>query len=140
MVKPSVLQEFVYISQLFFLVTCITASEAKDFTVSKAIMQIEKIHENLVDFVETGNPAAKVALDKLSDVTSTNIGLREIGQKAKGIGVTDPQEMALCAFVPATSMNVERLFSVLQSFSQDRPRILEETINKLMFVRYNKRL
>ena len=101
-------------------------------------MQMEKIRKKLVDFVETGNPAAKVALDKLSDVTSTNIGLREIGQKAKGIGVTGPQEMALCAFVPATSMDVERLFSVLQCFLQDRSRILEETINKLMFVRYNK--
>ena len=99
---------------------------------------MEKIREKLVDFVETGNPAAKIALDKLSDVTSTNIGLREIGQKAKGIGVTGPQEMALCAFVPATSMDVERLFPVLQCFLQARSRFLEETINKLMFVRYNK--
>ena len=48
--------------------------------------------------------------------------------------------MAMYAFAPATSIDVERFFLVLKAFLEDRPCILEKTVDKLMFVRYNQHI
>ena len=42
--------------------------------------------------------------------------------------------MAMYAFVPGASMDIDRLFSDLQNFLTGRPKILEETVEKLIFV------
>ena len=52
----------------------------------------------------------------------------------------ESSEMAIYAFAPATSIDVERFFSALKAFLEDRPCILEKTVDKLMFVRYNQHI
>ena len=61
-------------------------------------------------------------------------------KKATGENIEGPSEMAIYAFAPAISIDVERFFSVLKAFLEDRPCILEKTVDKLMFVRYNQHI
>ena len=65
---------------------------------------------------------------------------RSVKLKATGENIEEPSEMAIYAFAPATSIDVERFFSVLNAFLEDRPCILEKTVDKLMFVRYNQHI
>ena len=50
------------------------------------------------------------------------------------------EEIGLFMNSPATSVDVERFFSILKSFVEDLPNMLENTLKKLMFIRYNKHL
>ena len=95
--------------------------------------------ENLIDLanLEPKNPVAKVALNKLNEVVAKNDGLQKAAQLARGIGVTDPQQIVAYSFAPAQNIDVERLLSTLISFLSDRPNILDENVDKYMFLRYN---
>ena len=50
---------------------------------------------------------------------------------------SEPEQIGLLSSVPFTSVHVERLFSVLNAVLSDILYILEETLNKMMFVKYN---
>ena len=49
-------------------------------------------------------------------------------------------DVPIFTFSPVTSVNVERSFSDSKSLVEDRPHILEETINHMIFIRYNTNL
>ena len=115
-------------------------SEARDFTNVKSVKQIETIVEKLVDLRETGNITADAALTKFTKILDKNRGITDVKLKATGENIEEPSEMAIYAFAPATSIDVERFFSVLKAFLEDRPCILEKTVDKLMFVRYNQHI
>ena len=67
-------------------------------------------------------------------MSAKNAGLLSVVQRANGEGVQSKSDMATYAFVPGASMDIDRLFSDQQNFLADRPKILEETVEKLIFV------
>ena len=140
MKSQNTLNEVAEVASLEFLVNLISVSEARDFTIVKAVKQIETIVEKLVDLKETGNKTADAALTKFTKILDTNRGITDVKLKATGENIEEPSEMAIYAFAPASSIDVERFFSVLKAFLEDRPCILEKTVDKLMFVRYNQHI
>ena len=68
MKSQNTLNEVAEVASLEFLVNLISVSEARDFTIVKAVKQIETIVEKLVDLKETGNKTADVALTKFSKI------------------------------------------------------------------------
>jgi hypothetical protein len=89
---------------------------------------------------ETGNPIARIALEKLQKVIGKNSDLKTVAAKSRGQNIEEPADIQTYMYAPCTSVDVERFFSVLHAFILDRPHILEETINKLMFIKYNSDL
>ena len=49
-------------------------------------------------------------------------------------------EVSIYAFAPVTSVEVERFFSILNGFLQDRNNLTEESLSKLVFIKYNSHL
>ena len=106
-------------------------------------MPVEKVNdliEKTTDLAMTGNNTAQTALDKLNTVFAKNKGLISCAKIIRGEGVTDPVQIGVYSFAPCTSVDVERFFSVLKSFVEDRPNLTPENLEKLMFIRYNKYL
>ena len=66
MKSQNTLNEVAEVASLEFLVNLISVSEARDFTIVKAVKQIETIVEKLVDLKETGNKTADAALTKFT--------------------------------------------------------------------------
>ena len=139
MEKQEVVNRVAQINNLQFLCQYMTASEARDYTIPKAVTAIEEITEKLLDLVnvQPKNLVAEVALDKLSEVVQKNEGLVKAAQMARGEGVLEPQKIVFYSFAPAQNIDVDRLFSILNCFLGDRPNILDENVNKYMFIRYN---
>ena len=139
MEKPDIIARIGYVHNVEFLCGYITESEARNYTIPKAEIAIQKMTEKLIDLanLEPKNPVAEVALNKLNEVVAKNDGLQKAAQLARGIGVTDPQQTVAYSFAPAQNIDVERLFSILNSFLSDRPNILDENVDKYMFLRYN---
>ena len=132
---PDIIARIGYVHNVEFLCGYITESEARNYTIAKAEIAIQKMTEKLIDLanLEPKNPIAEDALNKLNEVVAKNDGLQK-AQLARGIGVTDPQQIVAYSFAPAQNIDVERLF--LNSFLSDRPNILDENVDKYMFLRY----
>ena len=96
--------------------------------------------EKLIDLSETGNEVAVYLCKKAKDLMAKNEGLWEINKMARGDGISDPSLIGIYYFAPCTSVEVERFFSILHSFVNDRPHIGNETVFRLMFVKYNCKL
>ena len=116
-----------------FLTQKIKVFQESGYSATRAVKQLEEIHGFLVDLEQAGILAASVVLPKLEYLTEKNKGLRKVAKMGRGEGITEP----IFAFAPCTTVDVERFFSVLQSFVDDRPNMLEETMCKLLFVKYN---
>ena len=87
---------------------------------------VQFIQSRLLDLKETGNTIADVALAKLDEVLEKNW--------------TQFLDIGVFAFAPCTTVDVERFFSVLNAFVSDRPNILEQTLKKMLFIKYNSTL
>ena len=59
---------------------------------------------------------------------------------ARWDGISDPSLIGIYSFAPCTSAEVERFFSILHSFVNDRPHLGDETVFKPMFVKYNRKI
>ena len=97
----------------------------------------EQIHGLSVDLEQTGSLAASDVLPKLEYLTEKNKGLTKVAKMGRGEGITEPSDVSVFAFALCTTVDVERFFSLLQSLVDDRPNVLEETMCKLLFVKYN---
>ena len=49
--------------------------------------------------------------------------------------MNSPSDIGIWSFAPTTSVEIERLFS--SAFLANRTIILDETANKIMFIKYN---
>ena len=78
MKSQNTLNEVAEVASLEFLVNLISVSEARDFTIVKAVKQIETIVEKLVDLKETGNKTADAALTKFTKILDTNRGITDV--------------------------------------------------------------
>ena len=58
--------------------------------------------------------------------------MEEAHQLGRGEGITEPRDIEIYSFAPYTSVEIGRLFSVMQSFLEIRNNILEETLLKLL--------
>ncbi len=134
---PAVSRMVAFISALEFLTRYITVSEQGNFTTAQAVKIVDEITEKLIDLTSTGNEAAKKVLEKLEYVLEKNCGLREMAAIGRGYFTENPQDILVYSFAPCTSVNAERLFSLLNAFLSDKPFITEATMNKLIFIRYN---
>ena len=67
-----------------------------------------------------------------------NPGLTEAYKLGRGDGITEPRDIEIYSFSPCTSVEIERFFSVLQGFLENRNNIREGTLLKLLFVQYNR--
>lgn len=129
-----------FISALEFLPNYITLSESRTFTAVQAGKALDEITQKLIDLQFTGNKIAERAIEKIQSVVEKNQGLQRVAALARGEGVVDPTDIGVYAFAPCTSCDVERFFSILNAFIQDKPNLLETTLNKLLFIRYNQYL
>ena len=59
-----------------------------------------------------------------------NKGLLKVIKITKGQEITQPSEIGIFTFAPVTSVELEKFFSGLKSFIEDRPNMLEETAKK----------
>ena len=96
--------------------------------------------ENLIDLDNTGNVYAKAAIEKLNYLIAKNSGLSKVAGLAKGQGIQSPGDCGYFVYAPATSTEVERLFSILKDFGEDRPHITEENVKKLIMIKYKQDL
>ena len=137
MEDANVVRELGLIASLSFLTQKIKVCQESGYSATRAIKQLNEIHGLLVDLEQTGNLAASVVLPKLEYLTEKNKGLTKVAKMGRGEGITEPSDVSVFAFAPCTTVDVERFFSVFQSFVDDRPNMLEETMCKLLFVKYN---
>ena len=142
MEDPELLRNIGFLSTFEFRVPYGTLSEGAGFTTMKASSQIDKITGKFIEPLETGNILSDLLLKKFQDLIQKNEGLRKVVEIARGINAetSEPEEIGLLSFAPCTSVPVERLFSVRNAFVSDRPYRLEETLNKLVFVKYISKL
>ena len=103
------------------------------------ISMFSEIIEKLTDLEQTGNPVANTGLEKFQSVFAKNTGLQIAYEKAQGRDLLCPMEVSIYAFAPVTSVEVERFFSILNG-SQDRNNLTEESLSKLVFIKYNSHL
>ena len=134
------MKQVVYVTSYSFLNDFIFESQAQNFTVGKAVTGLRKIEEQLIDLCNTGNPLAEKVMAKFQSVVTMNKGLKKAELLGQGTDAREPMDMVLFMNSPATSVDVEKFFSILRSFVEDRPNLLENTLKKLMFIRYNKHL
>ena len=87
MEKPDIIARIGYVPNVEFLCGYITESEARNYTIPKAEIGIQKMTEKLIDLanLEPKNPVAEVALNKLNEVVAKNDGLQKAAQLARGI-------------------------------------------------------
>ena len=135
MEDANVVRDLGFIASLSFLTQKIKVCQESGYSATRAVKQLEEIHGLLVELEQTGNLA--VVLQKLEYLTEKNKGLTKVAKKCRGEGITDPSDVSVFAFEPCTTVDVERFFSALQSFVDGRPSMLEETMCKLLFVKYN---
>ncbi len=135
-----VITEVGHVAAFRFIRLLITQSEASYFTAVKAMRAVDDEFAKIHDHVETNNPMSKTTLEKFERTFATNHDLKVVAALANGDGVSDPAQIEIYSFARCTSVDVERLFSVSKHFVADRPHILDDTVNKLMFVKYNKHL
>ena len=129
-----------FLCSLRFIREKITESEAAGYTAIKAMNAVQFIQSRLLDLKETGNTIAEVALAKLDAVLEKNEGLRRVVRFANGESISEPADIGVFAFAPCTTVDVERFFSVLNAFVSDKPNILEQTLKKMLFIKYNSTL
>ena len=108
-----------------------------NIVVNHSLYQSQK---KLIDLEQTGNPVAKTGLEKFQSVFAKNTGLQIAYEKAQGRDLLCPMEVSIYAFAPVTSVEVERFFSILNGFLQDRNNLTEESLSKLVFIKYNSHL
>ena len=106
---------------LCFIDEAIIKSQAQDFNTSRAIAVMGNLEEKLIVATQTGNPFAIVGLEKFQQVRRKNAGLTPAINLSNGIGIKSPMDVPIFTFSPVTSVNVERLFSVLKSWVGDWP-------------------
>ena len=129
-----------FIAQLSFICESLKASQNPAFSVVQAHEMFSEIIEKLIDLEQTGNPVAKTGLEKFQSVFAKNTGLQIAYEKAQGRDLLCPMEVSIYAFAPVTSVEVERFFSILNGFLQDRNNLTEESLSKLVFIKYNSHL
>ena len=100
------------------------------------------LEEKLIDATDTGNPFAIVGLEKFQEVRRKNARLTQAINLSNGISMKSPLDVPIFTqiFTFSPGVNVERLFSVLKSLVEDRPHMLEEIINDMIFLRFSSDL
>ena len=137
--KADVKRKIGFIAVLDFLCLMIKISESSNFTAVKAMKQLDTINDKLLDLAETGNSVATALVSKFSEFIEKNSGLQKISALGREEGIDDPQEIEIFCFVPCTSRETERFFSVLRGFLVNRPNNLDETVLKLLFIKFNSK-
>ena len=127
-----------FVASFYFLNIYIKMSEASDFTAVKAAKHCQEIYEKLVDLDSTGNEVAPFLVTKMDKLQLKNKNLTKVANMARGEGISAPSDIGIYSFCPCTSVHVERLFYVLNAFLHDRNFILEQTVLKLIFIKYNQ--
>ena len=90
--------------------------------------------EKLIGISETNNPLAKSAVKKLTKVLEKNSGFKMVA--TLGESISAPSRVGIYSFARCTSVDVERFFSILSAFIADHPHILDETLLKLLFIKF----
>ena len=137
--KADVKRKIRFIAVLGFLCPMIKISESSNFTAVKAMKQLDTINEKLLDLAETGNSGATALASKFFDIIEKNSGLRKISALGRGEGIDDPQEIEIFCFASCTSVEIEQFFLVLRGFLVNRPNNLDETVLKLLFIKFNSK-
>ena len=136
--KADVKLKIGFIAVLGFLCPMVKTSQSSNFTAVKAIKQLDTINEKLLDLAETGNSVATALVSKLSELIEKNSGLLKFSALGRGEGI-DAGNRNILLFASCTSTEIERFFSVLRGFLVNRLSILDETVLKLLFIKFNSK-